>query len=38
VGEPTHLHNVEYLVLSGDQVEVDRCVSAVAERIAHAHL
>ncbi|HEX4822046.1 MAG TPA: DNA adenine methylase [Acidimicrobiales bacterium] len=36
VGEPTHLHNVEYLVLSGDRQDVQRCTDAVAESMARA--
>jgi len=28
VGEPTHFHNVEYLLLCGDRALVDRCVKA----------
>jgi adenine-specific DNA-methyltransferase len=31
VGEPTHFHNVEYLVLSGDRPDVERCTAAVRE-------
>jgi adenine-specific DNA-methyltransferase len=30
VGEPTHLRNVEYLVLCGDQADVERCAAAVS--------
>ena len=33
VGEPTHLHNVEYLVLSGDRDIVERCVAEVRASI-----
>jgi adenine-specific DNA-methyltransferase len=29
VGEPTHFHNVEYLLLCGDRRLVERCVAAV---------
>jgi adenine-specific DNA-methyltransferase len=29
VGEPTHFHNVEYLVLCGDRRLVERCASSV---------
>jgi adenine-specific DNA-methyltransferase len=29
VGEPTHFHNVEYLLLCGEKAVVDRCVAAV---------
>jgi adenine-specific DNA-methyltransferase len=31
VGVPTHFHNVEYLVLSGERELVDRCVTALRE-------
>jgi adenine-specific DNA-methyltransferase len=31
VGEPTRMHNVEYLVLCGDRVLVDRCRRAVSD-------
>jgi len=29
VGEPTHLHNVEFLVLCGERTLVERCVAEV---------
>jgi adenine-specific DNA-methyltransferase len=38
VGEPTHLHNLEYLVLSGDRAEVSRCAGAVAGSMSQARL
>jgi len=36
VGEPTHFHNVEYLVLSGEHDDVERCVSAVRGLVPRA--
>lgn len=38
VGEPTHLHNIEYLVLSGARADVDRCVRAVSEGMSTLRL
>ena len=38
VGEPTHFHNVEYLVLSGDRDDVVRSAEAVAPGMAQARM
>jgi hypothetical protein len=36
VGEPTHFHNVEFLVVSGDRADVERCVAATRKLMPRA--